>query len=184
MVDDQGEQLREAQEVLRQGAAEFGLSVPLDRNRAKQVALRLQGKFPFIYAWGRCLEVVALRWRAQLAENSKQLSSHHLFPEMNHNEIVGWGGLKEFHGKMVVILLRDEEEPKAIGKRMEITKELIEPFAAEIVEAWSRGTSRLARLFSLISLGDFVSFYLAALNGVDPTPIRRIEELKRRLSDG
>ena len=67
---------------------------------------------------------------------------------------------------------------------MEITKELIAPFVTETVEAWATGTSLLARLFSLLYLGDWVSFYLAVLNGVDPTPVHRIDVLKKRLADG
>jgi glucose/mannose-6-phosphate isomerase len=181
-VGKQEESLREAQELVRQKGVEYHPSAPLGENEAKQFALKLRGKFPVIYAWGHHFEAVAIRWRGQLAENSKQLSSHHLFPEMNHNEIVGWGMPAAMMKKTTVVLLRDRGEPKPIGKRMEITKELIAPFAAETVEAWATGTSLLARLFSLLYLGDWVSFYLAVLNGVDPTPVHRIDVLKRRLA--
>jgi glucose/mannose-6-phosphate isomerase len=183
-IGKQEESLREAQELVRQKGAEYHLSAPLEENEAKQFALKLQGKLPFIYAWSHHFEAVAIRWRGQLAENSKQLSSHHLFPEMNHNEIVGWGMPDAMIKNTAVVLLRDRGEPKPIGKRMEITKELIAPIAAETVEAWATGTSLLARLFSLLYLGDWVSFYLAVLNGVDPTPVHRIDVLKRRLADG
>jgi len=184
LVSEQGVSLREAQELVRQKGVEYHPSVPLGKNEAKQCALKLRGKFPVIYAWGHHFEAVAIRWRGQLAENSKQLSSHHLFPEMDHNEIVGWGMPEAMMKKTAVILLRDRGEPKPIVKRMEITKELIAPFAGEIVEAWATGTSLLARLFSLLHLGDWVSFYLAVLNGVDPTPVQRIDMLKRRLAGG
>lgn len=180
-LGDQEENLREIQELISQKGTAYLPSVPLAENQAEQVALKLYGKFPVFYAWGHRFEAVALRWRSQLAENSKQLSSHHLLPEMNHNEIVGWGIPEEVLDKTVVVLLRDPMAPGPIQKRMEITKELIFPLA-EIVEIWAEGTSLLARLFSLLYLGDFVSFYLAMLNGVDPTPVERIDELKRRLA--
>lgn len=183
-IGPQEESLRESQELLRQKGAEYGPSVPLAKNQAEQIALKLHGRFPIIYAWGHHFEAVAVRWRGQLAENSKHLSSHHLLPEMNHNEVVGWGAPEGLMEKMVVVLLRDGEDPKPIGKRMEITEELIAPSAAEVVQAWATGNSLLARMFSLLYLGDFVSFYLAVLNGVDPTPVRRIEELKRKLAGG
>lgn len=183
-VGDQREALREAQELVRQKGVEYGPSVSLTENQAKQTALKLRGRFPVIYAWSYRLEAVAVRWRGQLAENSKQLSGHHLLPEMNHNEIEGWGAPEDLMKKMVVVLLRDGQDPEPIGKRMVITRELIAPSAAGIVEAWATGNSLLARLFSLVYLGDFVSFYLAVLNGVDPTPVRRIEELKRKLAGG
>jgi glucose/mannose-6-phosphate isomerase len=183
-VGKQEQSLREARELVRQKGVEYHPSAPLGKNEAKQFALKLRGKLPVIYAWSHHFEAVAIRWRGQLAENSKQLSSHHLFPEMNHNEIVGWGRPDAMMKKTAVVLLRDRGEPKPIGKRMEITKELIAPFVAETVEAWATGTSLLARLFSLLYLGDWVSFYLAVLNGVDPTPVHRIDVLKRRLAGG
>jgi glucose/mannose-6-phosphate isomerase len=46
----------------------------------------------------------------------------------------------------------------------------------------TRGASRLARLFSLVQLGDYVSFYLALLYGVDPTPVGAIEDFKAKLA--
>jgi glucose/mannose-6-phosphate isomerase len=182
LIDDQEQNLREARDLIRQRADEYDPSVALEKNQAKQLALKLHGMFPVIYTWGQRYEAVAVRWRGQLAENGKHLSSHHVFPEMNHNEIVGWKHPEELLRKMVVILLRDRAEPQRIAKRMEITKALIAPPAAGILEVWATGKNLLARLFSLIYLGDFVSFYLAALNGVDPTPIARIEELKKRLA--
>jgi glucose/mannose-6-phosphate isomerase len=185
LVGDQEENLGETQELIRRRAVEYGLTVPLAKNEAKEIALKLHGKLPFIYAWAQRLEAVAIRWRGQLAENAKQLSSHHLLPEMNHNEIVGWGAPRALGDQnLVVVFLRDRQEPSSIAKRTEITKELIGPSVAEIVEVWTTGASLLARLFSLLYLGDFVSLYLAALNGVDPTPVLRIEKLKRKLMSG
>jgi glucose/mannose-6-phosphate isomerase len=183
-IGDQAESLREAQALIHQRGIQYGVSVPLAENQAQQVALKLHGKFPVFYAWSHYFEAVALRWRGQLAENSKQLSGHHLFPEMNHNEIVGWGAPENLMKKSVAVLLRDEQDPKPIQKRMQVTKELIADSPAEVVEVWAEGASLLARLFSLVCLGDFVSFYLAMLNGVDPTPVCRIEQLKKRLAGG
>lgn len=183
-IGDQSESLREAQALVHRLGVRYHPSVSLAENQAEQVALKLHGKFPVFYAWGHHFGAVALRWRGQLAENSKQLSGHHLFPEMNHNEIVGWGAPEHLMKKSVAVLLRDEQDPKAIQKRMEVTKELIAASQAEVVEVWAEGASLLARLFSLVCLGDFVSFYLAMLNEVDPTPVRRIEELKMRLAGG
>ena len=181
-IGDQGKNLREAQILIHRKGMQYGPSVPLTENQAKQMALKLYGKLPVFYAWSHHFEAVALRWRGQLAENSKQMSTHHLFPEMNHNEIVGWGAPQVLMDKNVVVLLRDSEEPKSIEKRIEVTKELIAPSVGEITEVWADGSCLLARLFSLLCLGDYVSFYLAMLNGVDPTPVERIEELKRRLA--
>jgi len=142
----------------------------------------LYGKFPLIYAAADFIDVVALRWRGQLAENSKTLASHHLFPELNHNEIVGWEFPERLLKDSVVVILRDEEDHARIKKRMDITKQIISEKADSVVEINSTGKGRLARIFSLIYIGDMVSFYLAILNGVDPTPVEKIDYLKKELA--
>ena len=183
LVEEQRPHLRQAEELLRQKSLEYDDSTSLEDNLAKQVAMKIHGRLTVIYAWGHRHEAVAMRWRGQLAEVGKQLSSHHLLPEMNHNEIVGWQFPGELLKDSAVVFLRDEQEPIEIRRRMEITQELIAPWTGQIIEVRSSGNCPLARLFSLIYLGDWVSFYLAALNRVDPTAIERIDELKRRLSD-
>jgi glucose/mannose-6-phosphate isomerase len=176
------EQLQQIHAMVKKKSEQLGIAADAERNPAKRMAMKISGHFPVIYTWGR-LEPVAMRWRGQLAEVSKHLSSHHLLPEMNHNEIVAWQSPADLLKRSLVILLRDDQEPRQIARRMEITKELIAPWAAGIEEVWAEGGSPLERLFSLVYTGDFVSFYLAALNGVDPTPIARIDELKRRLAE-
>ena len=125
---------------------------------------------------------VNVRWRGQLAENAKVLAFGHVIPEMNHNEIVGWKVLQRQMSEMAVVFLRDKFEHPRIKERMKITKGIVSEFANKIIEVESEGTSLLARMFSLISLGDWTSYYLALLNGVDPTPVRIIDYLKWELS--
>jgi glucose/mannose-6-phosphate isomerase len=182
LAPDHREQLQQTRMMINRKSKQYGVAVDAGENPAKQTAMRIRGHFAVIYTWSR-LEPVAMRWRGQLAEVSKHLSSHHLLPEMNHNEIVGWQAPEDLLKKALVIFLRDDQEPRQIVRRMEITKELIAPWAAGIVEIWAEGGSLVEKLFSLVYMGDFVSFYLAALNGVDPTPIARIDELKRRLAE-
>ena len=64
---------------------------------------------------------------------------------------------------------------------MDITREIVGEYANDVIETYSTGTSLLARMFSLIHLGDWTSYYLAILNGVDPTPVRVIDYLKNEL---
>ena len=162
---------------------EFAPVVPSSQNLSKRLALELFGHIPAIYAGVSRVDVVAVRWRGQIAENAKQLSWHHLFPEMNHNEIMGWHHPKRLFSSLKLLFLRDRGDFRQVQRRMEITRSLITREAGvQALEVWSRGKGLLARLFSLIYIGDFVSYYLASLNRVDPTPVGRIEELKRRLS--
>ena len=161
----------------------IGPDVPVSKNLSKQIALRLKGKIPAVHGGVQHLEAVVMRWRTQLAENAKQLSWSHLYPELNHNEIVGWSEPKHLLRHLLILLLRDAGDHPRVQKRMEITKALLRrESGVETREVWSTGQGRLARLFSLIYTGDFVSFYLALLNRVDPTPVERITRLKKQLT--
>ncbi len=152
------------------------------KNLAKNIALKLYQKFPVIYASNDHFDAVVIRWRGQIAENAKSLSSSHVFPEMNHNEIVGWEFPKKLLKNMAVILLRDMEDHPRIKRRMDICKNIIKQQKVEIIEVESQGMHLLSRIFSLIYIGDWVSFYLAILNKVDPTPVDRVTYLKKELA--
>jgi len=153
----------------------------LPDNPATALAKKLYGRIPIIYGSAKT-SAATLRWRTQINENSKTLAFHHLFPELNHNEIVGWEKLTQIIQNFRIIILRDKGESDRVKTRVEITKSIIGDVPCGIDEVSSEGESLLTRLFSLICLGDFVSFYLAVLNGVDPTPVERIDILKERLA--
>jgi len=160
----------------------IGPDVAKKDNPAKILAEKLCGKYPIIYGGQDHIDSVVIRWRGRLAENSKTISSTHVLPEMNHNEIVGWENPKKLFKGFIVVLLRDSSDHPRIKKRMDITKSLIEKEGVPVMEAESTGASLLERIFSLIYMGDFVSFYLAVLNGIDPTPVERIAYLKGQLA--
>jgi len=158
-----------------------GPQVPAERNAAKKIAQELNGKYVIIYSANKHIDSAALRWRGQLEENAKTLASTHLFPEMNHNETVGWEGPKKLLKDFAVVMLRDESEHPRVAKRMEITKAMIEK-GSKVIEVRSKGKNLLSRMLNLIYTGDFVSYYLAVLNGIDPTPVERIVYLKKELA--
>lgn len=156
------------------------VDVPTEDNEAKKLAKRIDGKIPIIYGHS-IYNAVANRWHTQFNENSEILSWYGAFPEMNHNEIVGWDG-DENKDDFIPIFLRDEKEPEKINKRIELTKELV--FDCEVddmVEVWTDADTQLARILYLVYLGDYVSVYLALLRGKDPSPVKIIDELKSRL---
>jgi len=155
-------------------------------NDAKRLALALRKRLPLIYA-AEIYEAVAWRWKEQFSENSKVLAGHNVFPELNHNELVGWGLRHEMDKKFQVIYLNDRrvassEIHSRVFARMELTKNIIEESGAPVMSVASEGQSLLARFFSLIFLGDMASVYLAILNGVDPTPVEKIDYLKSQLT--
>jgi glucose/mannose-6-phosphate isomerase len=155
---------------------------PVEGNLAWSLARKLQGKIPVIYTPVEHFDSVGLRWRGQIAENAKQLSFGHVVPEMNHNELVGWKARKELLKTMEVIFLRDKGTHPRVAKREEITKSILGEYASGVTEVWSEGDSLLARMFSLVHLGDWLSYYLAMLNREDPTPVQAIDSLKAELA--
>jgi glucose/mannose-6-phosphate isomerase len=148
------------------------------QEEAKQVTEMLFGKIPVIYA-ADGFGGVATRFRQQINENSKMLCWHHVIPEMNHNELVGWRDKNE---DLAVVIFRNETDFKNIQARMEINKGTFAEYTDTTVEVWSKGTSDLQRALYLIHLGDWVSFFLGEKKGVDITEVKVIDHLKSELA--
>ncbi|MEA3328265.1 MAG: bifunctional phosphoglucose/phosphomannose isomerase [Candidatus Omnitrophota bacterium] len=182
IINEQSFQIKNAVAVLSRLKEKLSPEAKTEINQAKQIALDIYGKIPLIYAANDFFDVVSYRWRTQLAENGKTLSSNHVFPELTHNEIVGWEFPQKLLKDFVVICLRDKHDHPRIAKRMDITMSILKEKAGKIIEIFSEGEELLARIFSLIYIGDFVSFYLAILNKIDPTPVDRITYLKKKLA--
>lgn len=183
LIKDKSAQIDEAAIVLEKlSRTVLSPDVGEEKNIAKKIAKALLDKYAIIYGAGMHIDVVATRWRGQLAENSKAVSSTHLFPEMNHNEIVGWDNPKGLMKDLVAVFLRDGGDHPRVGLRMDISKKIIEKTGAKIIEVRSQGQTLLARIFSLIYIGDFISLYLAVLNNTDPTPVDSVTYLKNELA--
>ena len=151
-------------------------------NIAKYIASKIYNKFAVVYSSSIHFDVCATRLRGQLAENSKALASSHVFPEMNHNEIVGWQNPGKLFKNFAVIMLRDKNMHPRVAKRMDITKDILDKEGVTVFEIWSHGEGLLGKIFSLIYIGDFISYYLAILYGIDPTPVDRVTYLKKQLA--
>ena len=179
VIPSQDAAIRETVALLRKLSVRYRLTG--QKNGALELARQLYNRIPVIYSSAERTDAVNVRWRGQIAENAKTLAFGHVFPEMNHNELVGWRVLRRVMEELVVVYLRDKEDHPRVALRMEIARGIIGEYAARIIDIRSEGKSRLARTFSLIHLGDWTSFYLAMLNGVDPTPVSVIDYLKRQL---
>ncbi len=181
VIPPQEEAVAEAASVLASLAQEWGPDRPEAENPPKQLARALQGCIPVVYALSRFTESVALRWKTQLNENSKVFAVSNAFPELNHNETVGWTLAGQPEGVLAVVVLRDQGDPPRLRQRLEVTRGIALHRASGYHEVWSSGEGALSRLASLVLFGDLVSVYLAYLNGVDPYPVTVIDELKRQL---
>lgn len=179
-IKDQKKEIKETLALLNDLSARYS-NHDSTGNRALNLAKTVQGKLPLIYSAADKFDTVNTRWRGQITENAKTLAFGHVFPELNHNEIVGWEVLKDLMKKIHVIILRDKDDFKRIQLRMDVTKKIIGGLADGISEVHSEGKSLLARMFSLLYLADWLSFYLAMLNGVDPSPVKKIDFLKEEL---
>jgi len=180
---DQASAVEETRKLLNDRVGLFAGSVPQSENPAKQAALAWQKHVPVIYAGNVRFDAVALRIKCQIAENAKQLAFANVFPEFNHNELVGYGKLEHVAKLLTVFIVRDAGDHRRTGFRMAIVRKMIADLGIPVTEVETAGQSSLARMFSVIQWGDFASYYLAILNGVDPTPIAAIDHLKQELAE-
>ncbi|MEK7873780.1 MAG: bifunctional phosphoglucose/phosphomannose isomerase, partial [Chloroflexota bacterium] len=182
MVADQSAAVREAAVLLGQLAGELGPDAPASRNPAKALARRMHGKLPVIYGAG-LLTSVARRWKTQVNENSKAWAFFEVLPELHHNAVVGFPLPEKLRKDTLVVMLRSPLLHARTLLRYAITDDMLTEAGVphEVVDA--RGTSPLAQMLSQTLLGDYASYYLAMLNGIDPAPVPVIDRLKRRLTE-
>ncbi|MFH1004712.1 MAG: bifunctional phosphoglucose/phosphomannose isomerase [Bacteroidota bacterium] len=145
---------------------------------AKSIAEKISKKIPVIYAT-TYFEGVAVRFRQQINENAKMLCWHHVIPEMNHNELVGW---KQKNEDLAVIIFRDTNEFERNNTRIEINKKIISQYTSTLIEIWSKGNSQIEKTIYFIHLGDWISYFLAEQSGVDAVEVKVIDYLKDELS--
>ncbi len=181
LIKNKAREMKDTVVLLKEKSEEYCNLDPAS-NKALQLAELLHNRLGVIYSSTERFDAVNTRWRSQIAENAKSLTFGHILPEMNHNEIVGWKTLKEQLREIQVLLLRDKDDHRRVQNRMDITKAIIGEYNSRITEVWSEGSSLLARMFSLVYLGDWVSYYLAILHSEDPTPVKAIDYLKGELA--
>ncbi len=180
-IDDVSEKISTLITGLKEFRELYAAEIESDNNRAKAIAEKIYGKIPIIYSGPELTDTVGTRWKGQICENAKCLAYNNQFAEFNHNELVGWNIIKSYKDKLIVIFLRNRDDLAQIRERMSIVKDIISKQNVEIVEVLAQGKTSLLRIFSLIQIGDFISYYLAILNKVDPTPVEVIDFLKNEL---
>jgi glucose/mannose-6-phosphate isomerase len=172
------DELDEAIALLEKISKENGLETLTRDNFAKTTATYIGDTAPAVYGFG-VFRSVAQRFKQQFNENSKSAAKWEYFPELDHNEIVGWEGRGEQCRYFSVIFIRDiEEEPVEIATRIDTTKGIMERAGLITFDLKVEGKSTLAKMLSTIVIGDFTSVYLAVMRGVDPTPVLTINYLK------
>jgi glucose/mannose-6-phosphate isomerase len=170
-----------AADLLQEMAQELGPDAPADSNPAKRLAQRLFGRLCIIYGGGLMAEV-ARRWKGQFNENSKNWAFFEPLPELNHNAVLGYQFPTNLSERIMVITLSSSLNHPRITLRESITEELLGRWGVRTERVEARGSQPLEQVFSATYFGDFVSYYLALINDIDPSDMDVINDLKTRLA--
>lgn len=147
-------------------------------NIALALARHLHGQPGLIYA-GPALRSAAYKWKIDINENAKQLAFCNVYPELNHNEYQGW--LFPEKKPIATVQLQSSLDHERVQKRFTITQEILKDHGFEPIIVHAEGQTHIQQLLWSILLGDYVSSYMGILNGIDPTPVKLVEELKKKL---
>jgi glucose/mannose-6-phosphate isomerase len=153
-----------------------------EKNPALGYAKEILGYIPVIYSAEGYTSSVGYRLKSQFNENSKLLAFHNIFPEMNHNEIVGWESFDEKQFRAKIINIIDKQYPSRIKRRIDVMSQLFSDNKVDVINLESGEKSFKVRLMDLIYLCDWITYYTAVLRGYDPSEIRNIDLLKEKLS--
>lgn len=164
---------------LERETAQWISSVTTDKNYAKQLALHAVGKTPIFYA-GNLMSPVAYKWKISWNENAKNVAFWNELPEFNHNEFIGWTSHPIEKPFAIFDLVSHLEHPQIL-KRFEVSDRLLSGQRPKSTVINLAGETVIAQMLWASILADFVSIYVAILNGVDPTPVPLIEKLKKEL---
>lgn len=175
--------LVEAQDALARRRDECAPEVAGEKNPARELARKVGRTIPLVYGGGAIGAVAAYRWKCDVNENAKAPAYSHFYPELDHNEICGWGQHGDVTRQLITLVeLRHGFEHPQTVRRFDITRGIIEEALVQVLEVTARGESPLAQLLDLMYVGDWVSCYLALDNDVDPGPIDAIFALKDALA--
>lgn len=183
LVGDLGDDVVETVDVCGDVTDRCHRKQPLADNTAKQIATLLAGKIPVVYGASGLAAAAAYRLKCDINEYAKQPAFAGTLPEANHNEIAGWQVLDDVTSqRFAALLIRDVDEDPRVERRLNVTRELIQNHFASVTDLAAQGTSAMARMFSLLLIGQLAAIYTGIANGVDPGPVEAIEELKARLA--
>jgi glucose/mannose-6-phosphate isomerase len=177
------EEVAEATSMVAKLTNEYAIETAFEKNLAKKAALQIFGTVPIIYAHGP-YRSVSLRFKTQVNENCKLPARCDFFPELNHNEIMGWEASTKLLKHYTLVLLRSKDEPEEVSTRIEALKaKFFEEKAKSVLEIWAQGENLLTRMFHLFFTADMISLYLSALHQKDPVASQTFQILKYQVTE-
>jgi glucose/mannose-6-phosphate isomerase len=181
LLGDKSTDITEACDVLQKYSHQLNENMAEEHNQAKQLARSLYGKMAVIYG-AEHLSEVAGRWRLQINENAKAWAFNATFPELNHNSTTGYEFPSEISSNTHVVMLRSSNLHQRVLPRYDITGRILDKSGVPYTVLDAQGQSKLAQMLSMILIGDYVSYYLALLYGIDPYPIKAVDYLKSEMA--
>lgn len=173
--------LAETAQFLDSAVRAWRADVPTKDNPAKQIAQDLVGKSIVIYG-GPKMYPAAYKWKISFNENAKHIAWVNQYPELNHNEFIGWSK-QPVDKPYAVIELRSTQEHERVQKRFLVTERLLSGMRPSPIVVNAAGSTILSQLLWCVVFGDFVSIYVALLNGLNPAPVELIEKFKKALAE-
>ncbi len=177
------EDVTDATDVVSKLTSEYAIETPLSKNPAKKAAIQIFGTVPIIYSYVS-YRSVSLRFKTQVNENCKLPARSDFFPELNHNEIMGWEASPKILKHYTLVLLRSEDEPEEVRTRIEALKaKFFEEKAKSTLEIWAQGHTLLTRMFHLLFTADMITLYLSVLLRRDPVASETFNILKYQVTE-
>ena len=174
------EKLSSAVRLLKNVRETFRFESPTARNLAKQTAQFLCGKMVGVYGSGDYRTAVASRWKNLINANTKTLAFTGVYPDITESEISGWEMAERQCKEFAIVFLRDPADKSDVTDLVDVSTELLDRFG--LVQIEMRGGTTVEKMLYGTYLGDFVSYYLALLYGVDPTRTDNIAYVQARLA--
>lgn len=183
LLEISDDDIKEAVLLLRALQKKIDVIVPERKNMAKLLAQKISGHIPIIFGSGNLSEV-ARRFKGQFNENAKSASYFEIIPELNHNSLVGLEFPTELKQKLFFLILQSKYGHNRNTLRENITAQILEqrklPYESIMVQP---AGSEISEVMQMIMLGDFISYYCAVLNNVQPNPVDIINVFKTKLAD-
>lgn len=183
IIDLKDDEVNESILLLKAQNSKIKPEIKTAKNRAKRFAKELFDKIPIIIGT-EVSAPIALRFKTQLNENSKNLAFYEIIPEACHNFVAGLNFPSKLSGKIFVFIISSKYDHQRVKTRQNILMEILDknkiPFEILTLEP---NPTPLSEMLQMISFLDFTSYYLAILNDVDPSKIENIKFLKNRLSE-
>ncbi len=177
LINNKSEDVTDMVHSLRDLLKDINTTVPLKDNQAKQLASSLYGHLPLIYG-AEILSQVAHRWKTQFNENSKAWAFYEVFPELNHNAVSGIDFPRDLARRLMIIMLRSPYLSPRMQMRYKLTCKLLDEAKIKYHFVDGTGKSSLSHMMTTLLIGDYVSYYLAMLYQIDPSPVKNIDFLK------